>query len=700
MRRLLAILALLLVAGSTAAAQCPRTDLVRTGGVRDTVWIGDSIAIIRGSDEKAGADVASLTPLFPGKLVRWTTTVEMRGVLLCGFRPAKVDTVRLPGRVDTVYVAAPPTVPPPPPPPPAPAPPPTPAPSPTPVPSGASRLLPATQLAAWQTLKAKNDVRWQAALTWCGKLRAGTPGYGDTGLWCAIVASVDQDAGAAAAAIGKLRQAIALTDRNGIREAFLERVLVRDMLAPWLTAADYGVIDPLLQSYADNATGLLASDSDQLTGQGCGAILWDLATGATVDRSAIRQSLGRYVALAQGGAWPESSEYSPGTAVLFAMCELGYRSATGQEIVPGAEQFLRDAGRWAAFEVTPDFRSVVTWADDQTPRNLLAYRRPIELAAMPSPAGQWTWRELVSRYWPGQIDENLQARSMLLAQPQVVPAALGDGQHVATGLGLAIRRSGGDLGFLAMMNRTGVHHTMTVPFGDVQVYRNGEWALTHPAGYNGPWEAMVNGPAYAGLSLFPASGFVRADSGTTWLALTGRASGDYYAPPYYQPPPPFLAAATRQVVDATVGGCHAVIVRDSVSMVDPRTLAQFTRYRAVDQAKVVDADGKFWSLWHPPVRPTVTGTTATWSTQGGQLVTLQAWSDQPVQSAVFDETQLWSGYTYQVQGKAWQLRIRSDGELFQLLTICNGPAPAASHAGRTVTVGGQSWTFGAGVTGT
>ncbi|MBP9899402.1 MAG: hypothetical protein KBF28_13565, partial [Gemmatimonadales bacterium] len=189
-------------------------------------------------------------------------------------------------------------------------------------------------------------------------------------------------------------------------------------------------------------------------------------------------------------------------------------------------------------------------------------------------------------------------------------------------------------------------------------------------------------------------------SGAGWIAIAGVTGGSPYASNYYLPPPSFIRYAGRTSVAGTVGATTVVITRDTVDMDDPRTLPRFDRYRPTThsssphQAWINDANGLPWTIWHAPVRPSVSGNVLTWATAGGQAVRVELLADQPIQTATFDEATLWGAVPHAIRASelGWQTRANTAAPVLWSVVQIGPPLPV-TRSGDTITVGGQAWTL-------
>lgn len=756
-RLVLAIAAVLGTVARLEAQSCP------AGSITSTLSGGNVYVVF------AGTDTAKLNPLSQHTThAAAMTAAASRGRLLAdSTRRAQVFRV-VPPRGDYIVTACAPAtspppapVPPPPPPPITPPPPPPVVPPPPPpvqpppppappVPVAGYRFLDSARVAGWRSMKAAGHPLWSMAVTQCPKTGTGSGDYGDQGLWCTILAVVNDDAAAAARGVEQLRRISLTPTDNDRREWVIENLLKRDALARWISDSDRVKIDAKLTRWAEIAMsinvgqyegGISRADSDQLTGTACGVLMHDALFGTdyatrsnregpfggyvatAADRTTTINTLAAYVVLADRGPWIESSEYDMGTLPLLAMCNAATRTAYGRDVVPGVSALLANAGRIGAFEVTPDYKQPIQHGDEQNPRNLWLFKRATFLSAMPSPAAQFTFAELLRRYAPIPSGQ-LMARALFLAHPEITPAPLEAEARHTSRLGFAYQRIGHTAWFASALVRTGVHHTETQGMFDAQVYRDGEWVLSHVIGYTGPDELYPNGTVYAGLGQFGSRRVTWADSGQGWTAIAGVISGPHTPGSYIGSglsTPTFLRYGGRVTVLAAVDSFAVVITRDSTDMTDPRKLLYYandtvTRYPAgflttaanPQVARVLEYEGKPWALWHMPVQPSVTGSTITWGTPGGQSVRLEGFANSAISVALQSNEALGWGvdagtgkpYLAASERNRWHARLHTDSPvLFSVIVAGRGALPVPTRAGDTITVGSRHFTItSAGVT--
>ena len=221
----------------------------------------------------------------------------------------------------------------------------------------------------------------------------------------------------------------------------------------------------------------------------------------------------------------------------------------------------------------------------------------------------------------------------------------GNSVFQAAGMGLLLHRRGVDSGgsfFASLVGsrfaKNAVDHFVRY-LNDFELWRKGEWVITHPRGYGGAPNGGhgTNAVLMHGfgdmLGFKELVGVSHSETHDYQVATTGGAS---VPDPYYDPPSVFAHEWTRSVLYLP-GMTDTVIVHDRAHITD---VLRRDRYYSNDQALFDKAEApKQWIL-HMPVRPRIDGSTISWSTPGGQQV---QWSTLlPVSSVknVYDETAL------------------------------------------------------------
>ncbi len=451
-------------------------------------------------------------------------------------RPADIDNVPLSGTLsdnnntlptDSVYGTPPdpiPTVPPPPA---------------TASPTGRQpRLLwTATRQATWNRMVAERHPRWLEIQAKCDRARAGSPAYGDRGLWCTLVYQMSGDVSAARTAWQIVAPSMINppTSANDIRENFIENALLFDWLYPALTPSEQAQAIAGLNSWGNYALaigtsqyegGMRTGDSDAMVGYYFGLAATDLATrgmtghvdwlsatqtggpgtlpvgglrATAPDRSTARNTIDEFVtSRARGGQWIESSDYDPGTVALLIM---------GTEAVPDPDAlqddfddvhaFARAAIDFNIHAISEDLQTAVQWGDVQHPREFVGrLYKTVTMLGMLAGSTEGTVESgramglidaLAQRYdWQGYNSVEPNARFYLLYDPYAPRAAWqANPGFVADGRGHLLARTPSTLFSGMMIPPTGVDHGGKY-LSDFQLYRNGEWVITHPLGYAGP----------------------------------------------------------------------------------------------------------------------------------------------------------------------------------------------------------------------
>ena len=602
----------------------------------------------------------------------------------------------------------------------------------------------AARQATWNRMVQEQHPRFQRIKWHCDRTKNGNPVYGDRGLWCAIYYQMTGDVAAARAAWGQAAPSLinAPPSENTVREDFIENAILFDWLYPALTAAERSQAITGLNAWANYALaigtpqytgGIRTGDSDRVVGFYFGLAATDLATAGMVghvawlnaaqtggpgylpvgglhatgiNRNTARNAIAEFATVrAAGGQWIESSGYDPGTVTLLVMGAEAVRTAVGHDPYPEVQAFLREAIDYNAQIITPDLREAVQWGDEQHPRAFAGrlFKRSTMLGVLAgatagtveSGRAMGLLDALAQQHgWDGYATLDPNARFYLLYDPYAPRASWqSNTMYTASGRGHLVVRTGSSLFSGMMPPPTGVDHS-TKYLANFQLYRNGEWAVTHPIGYAGlSYEGeSVNGLLTAGLSSMSSRGPDRVESGPGWWAITGSTSGSHYDAGYYNPPPAFLNGWQRTVVYLQRNGLDHVITVDRVDMQDPRQLPNFSRYRTSDQTRITNARGLLEWIIHAPVPPTGGNNRWGWHTPGGQPVTVTALGAAET-AHVIDESVLWAGVTsFQASEKKWQLRLvpsfTGGSTVLRHVVTVGSTNPNISVNGDTITIDG------------
>jgi hypothetical protein len=542
-----------------------------------------------------------------------------------------------------------------------------------------------------------------------------TQRYGDYGQWATLTYQITGYRAYAAKAWHVIRPVITSepSNANQVRQYFMQYAQFYDWLYPGLEPSERKAYTAGLHRWAEWCLaidtplyrgGFRVADSDQTVGQYFGLAFTDLVTGSHwldqvsrdaartpiggliatgVNRATVRNAIADYARLAAGGEWIESADYNIGTLQLLLMGVAGVRTATGKDYFPEVTRLIPEMALAQIYALTPDLKSAAQWGDTEHPHDLMLFKRISLLSCL---AGLTRGDPHVGPRMNGVVKELVEtygARGYLSAEPWEVsqfywydpyaPAAdwrtLPPG-HAAAGRGVTYFRdgsgSGGALFVADMPNRVRVDHEITA-FGDFQLYRKGEWAVTHPLGYG---NTAVSGEAansmlIAGLSSMADRRHLATEFGPAgaYAYAVGTTGGAYYDQPYYDPPPAFLREWTRSLfyLPSADGKSSTVIAFDRVNVTDPRTLPKYDRYRAADRARIESAPALAQWQIHSPVMPTLTADGLYWDTAGGQRVQVSTLSGQD-QKVVYDQKELWAQNTdFLDREKGYQTRLWSAG---------------------------------------
>lgn len=609
------------------------------------------------------------------------------------------------------------------------------------------------QQAIWERMRSENHEWWQAIKNSADA--TGTPNerYNDFGQWATLAYQITGDPAYAAKAYDKLASSFLGRlpgSRNETREYFAELVMLYDWLSPALNSGQrenfINTLNMWGDAVLDAATwGTSPGDSDEAIGHYFGLALLDIATapdnpraGTFLNRTwnagglgvmkpvggldatgandaTLRNAISRFVQSAAGGQWIESSEYNIGTLKLLIIGTQGIKTATGVDHFPEVTAYLKQAALSLINELTPDLEGAYQWGDNQGPRELYLLPRVTLLGML---AGLTQDDPQVGPYVNEAIYELLDKhqlsggpwwRFFYLNNPYA-PRADWRGALPQTsyspGVGVLFHHTGwsdNDSLFGAQMtNRVRVDHEVHF-FGDFQLYRDGEWAVTHSLGYGGPAVEGVtaNSMMIGGLSSMinrgPVAQATAADG--SWTYFAGTTNGVYYDSWHSFPPAEFLHEWTRSLfyLPSSDKTSDTIIVFDRVNAEDPHDVPGFEGYLPADRDAINSAPAlKQWII-HAPVVPTVSSNAISWTTAGGQQVQVTTLGNGSFDRTVYDEDQLWPSpayYNYYASEKNYQVRITPKTEqqwdTFLNVVQASNPGTALTNVGVQSTGGEAS----------
>lgn len=596
--------------------------------------------------------------------------------------------------------------------------------------------------AIWNRMRAENHWLHAVEKATCEKLLAGVPVYGERGTRCAFMYQSTGERRYALAVWDKIRTRFSdsLPDGDAMREGWIPTVLDLDVIWPALSLAqqDSAVTGALrwmnymLGASRPKYTGALpVSDSDALVGVGGGLLLSNAWLGKvrpglidardstsrplgraalpigdycpSVDQVGVATTIRGYTIGAEGGVWPEGSQYDVGTVSLLARYVAALEHL-GITCLDKERAFLNDYARQFAYAVSHDTAQRVIWGSmEGNPRVWSGdiYRIITTLGVMTgtnAPDSRAAAAGIMQALW-GKFgrtkNDHLHASMLWYVNPYLAGSALPEGGRYAPGKGHFYIRHQGTLVYLGTNRPTGVHHDGE-ELHDVHLYRNGEWLLTAPVDYGreGSNSLGANGVSYAGRARMAEHRAinVRADSGPGWWATTAATKGLAVFPSRTERQP-WLTYGMRTQLFTRVGDFDAVLVRDSSHAVDPRTLPLFDSYDDAIKKGVEQTNGETVALWHAPVEPTVSATGLTWTTPSGVPVRVLFLSDAPTRVRTHFIPTLY-GRAVTAEYNQWQAQVVSDAVVrVQVVLIGRGTPPAVSRSGNTTTIGAKRFTI-------
>lgn len=497
--------------------------------------------------------------------------------------------------------------------------------------------------------------------------------------------------------------------RNFTREAFIDFVWMYDWLYPGLTEEQRTTFHVQLNQWSDwvrsavlvdgKSWGTRLTDSDETTGHFFGLAFTELATSpenakasgllmstfkglsgdspvggldataANLD-SSMRNAIKRYAELAKGGQWVESTEYNMGTLRILYSGIDGTTTATGTNHFPEYNELRKEFALSLIREVTPDLNDAYQWGDNQEPRSLhLGGRMTIMglLAGLTqndpevSPYVQKLTLELMDKNGLGHkaIGQPSGAEPpppfFIFFNPYAPSAdwrtKFSNGE-LATGQGVMFYHNGWQINDTMLgihFPRAGsVDHGVRYQ-GSWQLYRKGEWAITHPIAYQHHSGEFANAMLIGGLSAaYEGKGIAAQEFGANddYVYVVGTTGGQYYRQPYFNPPPTFLHEWTRSFLylPSNNKSSDTVVMYDRTHAENPKSLPLLYRYQAAERdAMNASSANKQWIL-HMPVEPTKKDNQLSWKTTGGQNVTATTLLPAQYDQVIHDEKVLFAQY--------------------------------------------------------
>ncbi|MEQ1757829.1 MAG: hypothetical protein ABL986_05885 [Vicinamibacterales bacterium] len=534
--------------------------------------------------------------------------------------------------------------------------------------------------------------------------------YADNGLYATLMYQWTGEARYVDLAWAKITEFIAMpvaeTSGNYVREYGIEHVIILDWLWPGLSQSRRDQLSGAVSGMLNNALtgnqwteGYRMDDSDLLVGTYFAVAAFQQAfpthplasalfghpqTGGlrptALDQSTARNSINLYVtSLAEGGEWIESSEYNLGTVALLMMGVESIRTATGVDNFPEVTQWLPKWAERAMAFWTPDLQATYQWGDVEHPRvnTPHAWSNVDGLAAgllQGTPEGarlQQQFLDLVAKYGSTgyQSMEPITGRLFLTFNPYA-PATewRTNTTFYAAGAGLLLHKSGFNpqdslftAHFATRRGKKSVDHVVRYT-NDFELWRNGEWVLTHPRGYGGAPNSGdgTNAVLMHGFGdMWEFKEVTSQSAGEKHAFLQGTTGGAAVQSGHYDPPPVFVQEWTRAVLYVS-GNTDTVVVFDRAN-VDSQVQRR-DRYYASDLGLVDQASSPKQWLLHMPVSPTIGSNNVAWSTPGGQPVKLTTLLPSQNNKVIVDERALrgvhpaWGGWM-ELSELKYQVRI-------------------------------------------
>jgi len=553
--------------------------------------------------------------------------------------------------------------------------------------------------AIWNALSQSGNQEWANALRSAAVSGTSKGRYADLGQWATVAYQATGDRGLAEKAWRRIERKLGKRppNRNFTREHLVEYAWMYDWLKPALNDEQRGQFIAMMNDWCRLILNLLPgaswgtrlADSDETVGHYFGLALWAAVSGeenpqalrflrdarvggydATgANRRTWRNAISEYVRNAKGGVWLESSKYNLGTLRLLLFGAEAIRTATGRDHFPEITVFAGDVATAQLHELTSDLKQFYQWGDEEDPRNLHVDRRCRLLAMLTGLVADEHLAGQALALFEALPPDEVQPRELTLYNPlrpaydwRMQPTA-----YAAEGMGFVFARSGwdADAAFFGahMPSRIGLDHEVHY-FGDFQLYRAGEWVVTHPLGYRATDGQYVNGMLLGGWpSMWETRGLIHhgmTDDGIVFAV--GSTAGSPYGDGYVAPPPSFLHEWTRSLVfvPSRRGKADILLVHDRTLLQNPKALPRFGRYHQRDRSRMeheIPLGLRQWIV-HMPVEPMIEGRTIQWTTDMGQPVSVTTWLPERITHRLLDErAQVKMSRYVKEREKGWQVRV-------------------------------------------
>jgi hypothetical protein len=364
-------------------------------------------------------------------------------------------------------------------------------------------------------------------------------------------------------------------------------------------------------------------------------------TATAADFTTVRNTIKKYVEMAEGGEWMESPPYNLGTVPYLLMGAEGIYTKTGVEYFPEVREFQEALALHLAHVYTPGFGTRFEWNDVQASdiRSIAPYYSTALMGMIAGleqddpttgPFAKATLAAFKAANATNTYINKPTPKFFYFYDPEAAtgtwPPSSDHNINECPGQGQLYHRSGwsaSDSAFMAQAwNQPYIQHQHFVAT-NFQLWRKGQWAIDYPRFYGSTipkWNTYAfcaNGMLHSGVGRVPeAYGLIGMEADDDYAYLAGCTGGHFAASGGYNPKPYFLHEWTRSTLylPSTDGSSDVIVIYDRSDCEDPRDLTNYSTYSTAEKA-LFDTSGvplKQWVL-HTPVSPTVGDTGFSWS---------------------------------------------------------------------------------------
>lgn len=394
-------------------------------------------------------------------------------------------------------------------------------------------------------------------------------------------------------------------------------------------------------------------------------------------RTNARDAVADYVHRARGGTWIVSTEYNTGDMALLFMGREIVNTLAGGENYPEIAAWAQSAAIGVIMETTPDFRTISRWGDDQhqtlteaaviQQREVFCATCASVIAGTKESAYLWKYLDILQTFPP--YGRTPLPRFYFYCDPYALRTDWRQELSLAyssPGVGLVRVYSGwtpqDSMAHLQYPPINQVDHEHAFPAVDFRVWRDGEWVIDHPIGYN-----LNRGQIENVSSSFEEPGMVARillaqHAEDSFGYIWSKTSGPVFFSAWLNPIT-WVKDLSRCVVYKRLDdGNDLILALDHFDLAgDPRTLDKnFNLYPLIDRNQI-NASGNLAAIRiHCPYAPNLTQDGDDWKLDYPLLnsqVSGTVYTPLGATAEVVNEKEVWTNYQYNMAPSEMKFHI-------------------------------------------